>query len=491
MTRPHIDWPPNSTTTAAVLVVGVAIVAAFLVRAARRPHPAKPASPPKPTRAEDAAAPTVPPAVMVLLIGVAVIVAAGVAGLGGVRSFDAVSQRFGSPAVPLTADGMIVACTALRLAALARGWRLPGSLLITYVFIAGTVRLNIDAATSGTDKIAHALAPVSYAALVEMLAHILRHQLELTKPSGARITALTWATSPVVTTRVWLHLARTGDPDPAAARALVQQLLRMSSRLRAVCPNPHPWWPLGTAHAARTAAVHTVRDGLLPATALAALLPAGQATLTAGQLLALVDNAALQIPAGLTSTRQQRAGAGGVSAAAVSVAQGCIGGGVPAGVPGAVSGHVPGGVPGHGAPGVPVTVPDHVPAGVPVTPGQAVPDTPNPDTSEPDTSEPEKRPERSDAELLAVMADWAAPVGLRATARELEVGVNRARRLLTAAGLRPPKAAARAPRPAGNSPGPVASSGRPNPPPDDQPDDDQPDDDQPVLTLVPATRTDP
>ena len=47
--------------------------------------------------------------------------------------------EFGSALVPLTADGMIIACTALRLAALTRGWRLPGSLVITYAFIAGTV----------------------------------------------------------------------------------------------------------------------------------------------------------------------------------------------------------------------------------------------------------------------------------------------------------------------------------------------------------------
>ena len=55
------------------------------------------------------------------LIGVAIIVAVGVAGIGGVRSFEAVSDRFDSALVPLTADGMIIACTALRLAALSRG----------------------------------------------------------------------------------------------------------------------------------------------------------------------------------------------------------------------------------------------------------------------------------------------------------------------------------------------------------------------------------
>ena len=52
------------------------------------------------------------------LVALAVVVALGVAVVGGVRSFEAVSVQFGSVLVPLTADGMIIACTALRLAGL-------------------------------------------------------------------------------------------------------------------------------------------------------------------------------------------------------------------------------------------------------------------------------------------------------------------------------------------------------------------------------------
>jgi hypothetical protein len=226
-----------------------------------------------------------------VLVALAVAVALGVAVVGGVRSFEAVSAQFGSPLVPLTADGMIIACTALRLAALTRGWRLPGSLLITYSFIAGTVALNVTAAHGWADAVAHALAPISYAVLVEMLAHLLRLHLRLAQPARPRLSFLTWATSPVVTTRVWLHLARTAGDDPVAARVLIQQIIRMSSRLRSVCPGH---WPLGRAAAARTAALQTVRDGLLSAETLAGLLPADAGRLRPAVLLAVVDHAALR-----------------------------------------------------------------------------------------------------------------------------------------------------------------------------------------------------
>lgn len=227
-----------------------------------------------------------------LLIFVAVLAALAVAGVGGARSFSAVSDKFNSNLVPLVADGMIIACTALRLAALTRGWRIPGALVTTYVFIAGTVWLNVDTATGIADAVAHALAPIAYAVLVEMLAHMLRLHMKLSQPVRARLSGLTWLTSPVITTRVWLHLARTGADDPVAARALVQQVVRMGSRLATVCPS-YRLWPWDSARAARSAALQTIRDGLLTASGLAGRLPSS-GRLTAGQLLALVDSAALE-----------------------------------------------------------------------------------------------------------------------------------------------------------------------------------------------------
>lgn len=237
--------------------------------------------------------------------GVAVTVALGVAGVGGVTSFEAVSAAFGSPLVPLVADGMIIACTALRLAAMSRGWRIPGAMFTTYVFIAGSVIINAASVEGWAAKLGHALAPLAYAVLVEMLAHLLRLHMGLVQPPAARRlsalmstrwSALTWLTSPVITTRAWLHLARTGGTDPVAARALMQQLVRMSSRLSTVCPSPASLPAMVRARAARTAALHTIRDGLLTARDVALLLPtSGQ--LSPADLLALIDRAALGLPA--------------------------------------------------------------------------------------------------------------------------------------------------------------------------------------------------
>ncbi|MBO0811204.1 MAG: DUF2637 domain-containing protein, partial [Microlunatus sp.] len=154
--------------------------------------------------------------------GVAVVIAAAVAVIGGLTSFQAVAHRFHSPLIPLVADGMVIACTALRLAAMTHGWRIPGALVTTYVFIGGSVLINMASVADWAAKLGHALAPLAYAVLVEMLAYLLRLRMRLAQPARARMSALTWCTSPVITTRVWLHLARTGTDDPVAARALVQ-----------------------------------------------------------------------------------------------------------------------------------------------------------------------------------------------------------------------------------------------------------------------------
>ncbi|MEV0290660.1 DUF2637 domain-containing protein [Kribbella sp. NPDC050820] len=360
-----------------------------------------------------------------VLIVVAVVAALGVAGIGGARSFGAVSEKFDSPLVPLVADGMIVACTALRLAALTRGWRIPGALVTTYVFIGGTVWLNIDTAHGIADAVAHALAPLAYAVLVEMLAHLLRLHMKLAQPAKPRLSALTWCTSPVITTRVWLHLSRTGSDDPAAARALVQQVVRMASRLATLCPS-HRLWPFDAARGARTAALQTIRDGLLSASELAALLPAA-GRLTPGELLALVDTAAL----GLTVDRAEetdrdrtpdRAADGQVSAPVWLIAY----------LLGALC---------TGSTGAPVHAETRTAPPAPVYPPHRTDDRTGSRT-EPVAAQVSD--ERTDDEFLAMVREHSAaehaggPMSQRAIRRVTGVGSDRARRLAELAGWAEP-----------------------------------------------------
>lgn len=385
-----------------------------------------------------------------VLIVVAIVAALGVAGIGGARSFGAVSEKFDSPLVPLVADGMIVACTALRLAALTRGWRIPGALVTTYVFIGGTVWLNIDTAHGIADAVAHALAPLAYAVLVEMLAHLLRLHMKLAQPAKPRLSALTWFTSPVITTRVWLHLSRTGSDDPAAARALVQQVVRMASRLATLCPS-RKLWPFDAARAARSACLQTIRDGLLSASELAALLP-GAGRLTPGELLALVDSAAL----GLTNAGQP-ADAEPADEQTVEVSERA--GAEVSGAPLWLIAFLIGALrtaPVHPdprtAPGAPVhdNTTDGAPA--PVHTPRRADTTPEPATGTADSA-PRKGAGPTDAELLDAVQRHAAehggePLGQREIRRATEeafgrpVGFGRAKRLQELAGWAEPTAPA-------------------------------------------------
>ena len=214
-----------------------------------------------------------------VLIVVAIVAALGVAGIGGARSFNAVSAKFDSPLVPLVADGMIIACTALRLAALTRGLADPGRAgHDVRVHRRHGVAEHRHRDTGSPTLVAHALAPLAYAVLVEMLAHLLRLHMKLAQPAKPRLSALTWFTSPVITTRVWLHLARTGTDDPVArghwsSRSSGWRRGWRRSARAAGC------WPFDAARVGPDApCLQTIRDGLLSASDLAALLPAGRAT---------------------------------------------------------------------------------------------------------------------------------------------------------------------------------------------------------------------
>lgn len=227
------------------------------------------------------------------MFAVAILVCLGVAGIGGWRSFTAVSLYFGSWTVPVIADGLVVGTTAIRLAALTRGWRVPGSVLLTLFSLGGTVWLNIHASRgNGTAQFSHAMAPVAYLLLMEMLAYVLKLQLKLQIQAKARLTLLGWVVSPVITTRAWLLMSRTGEKDPTTARAAIQQSIRARSQLLIICPSA--WWsPLDAARRARSAALQTVRDGLLTAADVVKLLPAGDTRMEPVTLLMAINSAAL------------------------------------------------------------------------------------------------------------------------------------------------------------------------------------------------------
>lgn len=235
-----------------------------------------------------------------VLVGVAVLVSLGVAGIGGWRSFTAVSLYFHSWTVPAIADGVIIAASALRLAALTYHWRMPGSMLVTCLGLGGTVYLNVHAAPgNGAEEFSHALAPVAYLILLEMLGYFLKLRLQLEVQEEARLTLLVWLVSPVVTTRAWLLMVRTGEKNPADARAAIQRSIRARSQLQIICPAP--WYaPLGAARGARSAALQTIRDGLLQPHEVIGLLPEGRARMDAVELLVAVNRAAL-LPADTVS----------------------------------------------------------------------------------------------------------------------------------------------------------------------------------------------
>lgn len=241
----------------------------------------------------------------------------------GWLSFHGVKAYLGDWQWPASLDGAIVVATLLRMFALTFRWRLPGATLFIWAGLAVTVAMNVESLgpTAPTAmRWAHGAEPLIYLWFVESLAWLLKMQLRLRHQTEARLTAMSWLVSPVVTSRAWLLMQRTGNHDPKAARAAIQRSIRARSQLLIICPSP--WWqPVGgQARRARTAALQSIRDGLLEASQVVELLQEnrsresdepGRASRRPDRidpidLLTAVNKRALQVEEEQAATRRRR-----------------------------------------------------------------------------------------------------------------------------------------------------------------------------------------
>lgn len=193
----------------------------------------------------------------------------------GWLSFHGVKQYLGDWQWPASLDGAIVVATLLRMFALTFRWRLPGATLFIWAGLGVTVAMNVESLGPKAPtamRWAHGAEPLIYLFFVESLAWLLKMQLRLRHQSEARLTAMSWLVSPVVTCRAWLLMQRTGKHDPMKARAAIQRAIRAKSQLLIICPSP-VWQPIGgNARRARSAALQSIRDGLLDAAQVVELL---------------------------------------------------------------------------------------------------------------------------------------------------------------------------------------------------------------------------
>jgi hypothetical protein len=242
----------------------------------------------------------------------------------GWLSFHGVKAYLGDWQWPASLDGAIVVATLLRMFALTFRWRLPGATLFIWAGLGVTVAMNVESLgpTAPTAmRWAHGAEPLIYLFFVESLAWLLKMQLRLRHQSEARLTAMSWLVSPVVTSRSWLLMQRTGNHDPKAARAAIQRSIRARSQLLIICPSP--WWqPIGgQARRARTAALQSIRDGLLEASQVVELLQENRRARESDEpgrgrkrpdrmdpidLLTAVNKRALQVEEEQSATRRRR-----------------------------------------------------------------------------------------------------------------------------------------------------------------------------------------
>ncbi len=231
------------------------------------------------------------------LFSASVAVSMFVAVIAGRASWNGIGHAFGSWHAPAMVDGFVLAITLLRLGFLTRGWQLPLSTVASGSGLTATGYFNYVEAVRSHAATAYEVeaitAPLVYFILAEYLALSLKLRLRLRVQAKARISLLVWAASPIVTTKAMLHMARTGEADPSHARTTVVRAQRARSELKIICPSPPGVRAGAAARRARRAAVHAIRDGVLTAGQIVALLPPEAGNIDPTELLRQINRAAV------------------------------------------------------------------------------------------------------------------------------------------------------------------------------------------------------
>jgi hypothetical protein len=231
-----------------------------------------------------------------VLVGSAVVLTGFVAAVAGRASWFGISSAFGGWHAPAMVDGFVLAVTLLRLGMLTQGWPLPGSVAATVCGLAVTGYFNYVQAVrghrGGPYEIEAVITPLIYFVLAEYLALLIKHRLRLrVQKALPRISLALLISSPAVSIKALLHMARNGLHDPVAARAAVSRASRARSELKIICPGSLRSG--GRARRARRAAEHAIRDGLLSASQIVELLPPGATVMDPIDLLRQVNRAAV------------------------------------------------------------------------------------------------------------------------------------------------------------------------------------------------------
>jgi hypothetical protein len=141
-------------------------------------------------------------------------------------------------AFPMLVDALILGASARYVAGVQAGRPVGGWRIAAHAGVTGTVLLNAAASPTLADIPWHVTAPIVWSVMVELVARDILGELRevSTTRRGDRIPWRLWLTSPAESARVSWRIARTGDTDVDAVRAVTERAAAARDHLATALP---------------------------------------------------------------------------------------------------------------------------------------------------------------------------------------------------------------------------------------------------------------
>lgn len=131
-----------------------------------------------------------------------------------IQSFNNLRLLFGTPIVPISIDGAILAIILIRIVAAINSWRIPGTLILIWGLVGMTSYLNIQFEHDLYAKFGNGIVPFVYTILIEIVIYMMKLKYSIINNGKAKIIPFSfWIATPIFSYRAFIYLLLHNDKN--------------------------------------------------------------------------------------------------------------------------------------------------------------------------------------------------------------------------------------------------------------------------------------